>query len=227
MAPNKAAKKQALREKYRNKIKDIDHFIDILKSDENPCGFVGSVSLIVSLQNRDKKSGTIGCQGMINLPHASGSKKKIMVFLEESKAKKAREMGFFVGDVEKIKANGKFNSDITFTNKSNFKNLRSIVARLGKKRQLPNEKAGTMIAGDADQMLEVAKNYRDGLCVGYKKASNNRLAVKIGNLSLSKEQIKENLKAAISQLESNHSKFIFGKKIISCSMFPVSFEYKG
>jgi ribosomal protein L1 len=227
MAQNSAAKKQALREKYGNgKIKDLDQFIDLLKSDENPCGFVGSVNLVVSLKNRAKKAGSLGCQGMISLLHGKKSPKKVVVFCEDSHASKAEELGFIVGNPEKIKKTNKVDGDIIFTTKAYFKNLRSIIPVLGKKRLLPNEKNGTLVAGGADEMLQKAKKYQDGLLVAYKKAADDSVAMKIGSLALSKDQLRENLNAALSQLEKNHSKFLISKKILSGTMFPVSFEYK-
>ena len=127
MAPNKTEQKQALRKKYgAGKIKDLDQFIDLLKSDENPCGFVGSVSLVVSLKSRAKKAGSLGCQGMIDLPHGTSSGKKVMVFCEDSQAQRAEQLGFILGNPEKIKKTNRIDGDIIFTVKSYFKNLRQI-----------------------------------------------------------------------------------------------------
>ncbi len=185
------------------------------------CKFVQSFDVAVNLGILAEKSEQT-VRGACNLPHGTGKLVRVAVFTQGNNAKLASEAGadaVGMDDLAERAKAGDFPFDVVIASPDAMRVVGQLGQVLGPKGLMPNPKVGT-VTPDVATAVRHAK-------AGQIRFRNDKAGIvhaRIGNVSLSPEQLLDNLKALIldlKRLKPSTSKGIYLKKLtLSTTMGP-------
>ena len=168
----------------------------------------------------DPKQSAQAVRGIVNLPHGSGKKVRVIVFTDnpdEAKAAGADHSGL-EELIAKVK-DGWMDFDVALSTTDAMKSVRSIARVLGPRGLMPTPKAGTV----TDNIADAVKAVKAGR-VEFKMDKTGALSVVVGKRSFSLEQLAGNAEAAIAAVASSRPDGLKGKFVksvyISSTMSP-------
>ena len=153
----------------------------------------------VELSIRLKLKKNQGVRDTLVLPHQFTGSKKILVFAKGDKAEEAKAAGAaYVGDVdlvEKIK-NGWLDFDIAVATPDMMKDVGRLGPILGRRGLMPNPKTQTVTFNIKEALAELQKGR-----VEFRSDKGGVLHLAVGKVSSEVNQIVENIKAVVSEVE--------------------------
>lgn len=158
--------------------------------------FDETVALYASLGVDPKQSDQM-VRGIVDLPHGSGKKVRILVFTEapdQALAAGATYAG--LEDFIKKIQEGWLDFDLAIATPGAMKTVRDVARVLGPRGLMPNPKSGTV----TEDIPKAVKDFSAGR-VEFKMSKTADLAVVIGKRSFSDEALCDNAKAAIDAIE--------------------------
>ena len=184
--------------------------------------FDASVDLVMYL-NLDTKKADQQLRGAMVLPNGTGKTKKVLVIAKGEQAKAAKEANAdYVGDtdmLQKIEQENWFDFDTMIATPDMMPALGKLGKILGPKGLMPNPKTGT-VTMDVKKAVEDVKKGR----AEYRTDSFGNIAISIGKVSFTEEQLLENLTAFVSMILRTKPSVVKGKYIknitISTTMGP-------
>ena len=159
--------------------------------------FDGTVEVALRLGVDPRKADQM-VRGTVNLPHGTGKTATVLVFAAGDRAEAAREAGAdFVGSddlLEKVAA-GFTGFDAAVATPDMMGKVGRLGKVLGPRGLMPNPKTGTVT-------MDVAKAVTDikGGKIEFRVDKHSNLHFIIGKASFSQEQLEENFKAAIDEV---------------------------
>ena len=159
--------------------------------------FDGTVEVALRLGVDPRKADQM-VRGTVNLPHGTGKTAKVLVFAAGDRAEAAREAGAdFVGSddlLEKV-AGGFTDFDAAAATPDMMGKVGRLGKVLGPRGLMPNPKTGTVT-------MDVAKAVTDikGGKIEFRVDKHSNLHFIIGKSSFSQQQLEENFKAAIDEV---------------------------
>ena len=159
--------------------------------------FDGTVEVALRLGVDPRKADQM-VRGTVNLPHGTGKTATVLVFAAGDRAEAAREAGAdFVGSddlLEKVAA-GFTDFDAAVATPDMMGKVGRLGKVLGHRGLMPNPKTGTVT-------MDVAKAVTDikGGKIEFRVDKHSNLHFIIGKASFSQEQLEENFKAAIDEV---------------------------
>ena len=178
--------------------------------------FDASVELVMRL-NLDTKKADQQLRGAIVLPNGTGKTKKVLVLAKGDAAKAAQEAGAdYVGDMDlitKIEKENWFDFDVMIATPDMMPVLGKLGKVLGPKGLLPNPKTGTVTLDTAKAVSDVKKGR-----VEYRTDSFGNVAVIIGKVSFTEEQLVENMNAFVSLILKSKPAAVKGEYVKNISI---------
>lgn len=170
----------------------------------------------------DPKHADQMVRGTVSLPHGTGKKIRIVVFAEGEKAAEARDAGAdFVGFeelVSKIKG-GWLEFDVAVATPDVMRGVGKLGKILGARGLMPSPKAGT-VTQDVKRTVKELKAGR----IEFRVDRQGGIAVAVGKMSFSDEQIVENIKAFVDAIVRARPAVVKGRYIeavgVSSTMGP-------
>ena len=198
----------------------IEEVINLIQSYPK-LNFKESIDVAIRLGVDPQKSDQ-NMRGALSLPSGSGKPCRVAVFVDGDLADKARKAGADkVGMedlVDSIKS-GEINYDVIVATPDTMKLVSPLGKQLGPKGLMPNPKEGT-VTKDVVRAVELAKAGQ----IRYRSDKNGIIHGRIGDITYSEVQIKENLETLLIDLKKNKpasAKGIFIKKVsLSSTMGP-------
>jgi large subunit ribosomal protein L1 len=179
----------------KTKLYTKDEAVKLVK-ETNPAKFDASVELVMRL-NLDTKKADQQLRGATVLPNGTGKVKKVLVLARGEAAKAATEAGAdYVGDMDlitKIEKENWFDFDVMIATPDMMPVLGKLGKVLGPKGLMPNPKTGTVTLDTAKAVSDVKKGR-----VEYRTDSYGNVAVIIGKVSFTEEQLIENMNSFVS-----------------------------
>lgn len=167
----------------------------------------------------DTSKGEQQIRSTISLPHGTGKAKKIAAFVDANHEKEAREASAdFVyddTDIKKIKETSKIEFDIAVATPAMMPKLAVIAKVLGPKGLMPNPKTDTV----SEKIGETIKALKKGK-QAFKNDETGNIHIPVGKLSMTAEQLKENITAAVEAIRKtkpSSSKGVFLKSVALAS----------
>ncbi|MDX1918883.1 MAG: 50S ribosomal protein L1 [Candidatus Caenarcaniphilales bacterium] len=192
-------KYQEILDEYINKKVSVDLAIELLKK-MPPAKFDQTVELAVKL-GIDMKQADQQVRSTVTLPAGTGKKTRVAVVAQGDSAKEALEAGADkVGAQEFIKEleAGQIDFDKLLATPDMMKEMGKLGRVLGPKGLMPNPKDGTVTA----QIGSAVKSLKLGQLVSIRAEKEGSIVqLPIGKLSFKNEDLKANLKEAISTLQ--------------------------
>ncbi|MFN7172016.1 MAG: 50S ribosomal protein L1 [Fimbriimonadaceae bacterium] len=176
--------------------------------------FVETVDLAIRLGIDPRKSDQ-NVRGLTNLPHGTGKKKTVAVLAKGDLAKEAEDAGAdFVGAEDLIAKiqNGFKDFDVIMATDEMAPQIGKIGKMLGPKT--PNKKSGTVTNNVADAVKEIKGATR----VEYRAEKGGVIHLPIGKVSLTDEQLQENLKAALDAVIKAKPSAAKGRYLVSVTL---------
>ena len=148
----------------------------------------------------DPKQADQGVRGTVALPHGTGKKVKVLVFAEGEAARAAEANGADkVGGADLAAAitSGAqpLDWDITIAHPSLMAEVGKLGKALGPRGLMPNPKAGTV----TPDVGKAVKEFKGGR-VEYRNDRFGNVAVGIGKVSFSAEQLRDNLSTLVGEI---------------------------
>jgi large subunit ribosomal protein L1 len=198
----------------------VEEVINLIQSHPK-LNFKESIDVAIRLGVDPQKSDQ-NMRGALSLPSGSGKPCRVAVFVDGDLADKARKAGADkVGMedlVDSIKS-GEINYDVIVATPDTMKLVSPLGKQLGPKGLMPNPKEGT-VTKDVVKAVELAKAGQ----IRYRSDKNGIIHGRIGDITYSGVQIKENLETLLIDLKKNKpasAKGIFIKKVsLSSTMGP-------
>ena len=201
----------------------IEEVINLIQSYPK-LNFKESIDVAIRLGVDPQKSDQ-NMRGALSLPSGSGKPCRVAVFVDGDLADKARKAGADkVGMedlVDSIKS-GEINYDVIVATPDTMKLVSPLGKQLGPKGLMPNPKEGT-VTKDVVKAVELAKAGQ----IRYRSDKNGIIHGRIGDITYSEVQIKENLETLLIDLKKNKpasAKGIFIKKVFLSSTMGPSFS---
>mgnify|MGYP006080955791 FL=1 len=201
----------------------IEEVINLIQSYPK-LNFKESIDVAIRLGVDPQKSDQ-NMRGALSLPSGSGKPCRVAVFVDGDLADKARKAGADkVGMedlVDSIKS-GEINYDVIVATPDTMKLVSPLGKQLGPKGLMPNPKEGT-VTKDVVRAVELAKAGQ----IRYRSDKNGIIHGRIGDITYSEVQIKENLETLLIDLKKNKpasAKGIFIKKVFLSSTMGPSFS---
>ena len=201
----------------------IEEVINLIQSHPK-LNFKESIDVAIRLGIDSQKSDQ-NMRGALSLPSGSGKPCRVAVFVDGDLADKARKAGADkVGMedlVDSIKS-GEINYDVIVATPDTMKLVSPLGKQLGPKGLMPNPKEGT-VTKDVVKAVELAKAGQ----IRYRSDKNGIIHGRIGDITYSEVQIKENLETLLTDLKKNKpasAKGIFIKKVFLSSTMGPSFS---
>lgn len=208
--------KKTINEIDIDKVYLLSEAITLLKANPST-NFDETVEISLNLGINTKHSDQM-VRGSVVLPHGTGKKLRIGVFVPDERIKEAKEAG---GDVvgnedliEEVKK-GIINFDKCIATPDMMKKVSSLGKILGSKGLMPNPKLGTVV----EDISSGIKNIKKGL-VEYRADKGGVVHAGIGKLSFSDNYIEENIICFVSSINNakpSGAKGTYLKKISVCS----------
>ena len=201
----------------------IEEVINLIQSYPK-LNFKESIDVAIRLGVDPQKSDQ-NMRGALSLPSGSGKPCRVAVFVDGDLADKATKAGADkVGMedlVDSIKS-GEINYDVIVATPDTMKLVSPLGKQLGPKGLMPNPKEGT-VTKDVVRAVELAKAGQ----IRYRSDKNGIIHGRIGDITYSGVQIKENLETLLTDLKKNKpasAKGIFIKKVSLSSTMGPSFS---
>jgi len=159
----------------------------------------------------DPKQSAQAVRGIVNLPHGSGKKVRVIVFTDNTD--EAITAGADHAGLEELIAkvkDGWMDFDVALSTTDAMKSVRSIARVLGPRGLMPTPKAGTV----TDNIADAVKAVKAGR-VEFKMDKTGALSVVVGKRSFSLEQLAGNAEAAIAAVASSRPDGLKGKFVKS------------
>ncbi len=157
----------------------------------NTTKFDASVELSFRL-NVDPRHADQQIRGAVVLPHGTGRSQKVLVVTQGPKEKEALDAGAdYAGGkemLEKVKG-GWFDFDVIVATPDMMAELGKLGKILGPKGLMPNPKTGTVTMDVAKAVTDIKKGK-----VEYRVDKEGNIAVLVGKVSFTDEQLHENIK---------------------------------
>ena len=199
----------------KNKLYTSEEAVKLVK-ETNPAKFDASVELAMRL-NLDTKKADQQLRGALVLPNGTGKTKKVLVLARGAQAEAAREAGAdYVGDMDmiaKIEQENWFDFDVIIATPDMMPVLGKLGKLLGPKGLMPNPKTGTVTMDTAKAVKEVK-----GGRVEYRTDSYGNVHVLVGKVSVTEEQLLENIKAFVSLIMKSKPSVVKGEYIKNISV---------
>lgn len=199
-----------------NQFESNENSIDFVIKNAN-AKFNESIDLCVKLGINVKKSNE-NVRGTVKLPFGIKKNLKVVVFTNDPQI--ALKHGAYKAGLEDLIAEikgGNLDADICLSTIEVFQKLIPIAPILGKARLMPNNKDKTVVTNVEKSLHDILS----GSQVSFKNDSAGYVHLCIGKANFSTSQIKDNIKAALKELESfqtNNKKVFFEKITISSTM---------
>jgi len=219
----KLSKKQLHSSTVEEKKYNINDAIDFLKSSPK-ANFEESVDVAINLGIDSSKSDQ-NVRSATSLPAGTGKPCKVAVFAEADLAKDATQAGADIVGMEDLAdkfKGGEIDYDVVIATPDTMKLVSPLGKILGPKGIMPNPKTGT-VTKDVGNAVKKAKAGQ----VRYRADSNGIVHGRIGDLSYSSEQIKQNIETLLEDLKKNKpasSKGVFIKKLSLTSTMGAGIE---
>lgn len=184
----------------------LEDLIEVLYSEDvKKRKFVESVDLDVVYKTKQKDSKET-LKGSITFPNSFSKDKIIYVICDDSQKEVALNSGASKAGneeiIKEIQENG-INFDVLITTPKMMHNILKLAKILGPKGLMPNPKNGTV----TDDIKKSVQTFKEGK-LNFKSAQNQSVVrIKVGNLSMTKKQIKENIVTAIKSIYNEVKKF--------------------
>lgn len=182
------------RKKQPNKKQPMSKAIEAVKKLDYS-GFDGSVELSLKMKlGKDVDAKSV--KGSVTLPHTSDtSDTKIAVFASSDKQKEAKEAGADFTNleelIESVKA-GNIEFDVAIATPEVMGQIAVLGKELGPRGLMPNPKTGTVTEDIASTVAAYKKGKKTFAC-----STSGVINMSVGKLSMTDEQIKENIMEAI------------------------------
>jgi len=201
----------------------VSEAIDLLKNAPKS-NFTEAVDVAVNLGiDTSKSEQTV--RNATSLPAGTGKECKVAVFTDGEQAKEASEAGADTVGMEDLAAEfkkGEDDYDVVIATPDSMKLVSPLGKLLGPKGIMPNPKSGTV----TKDVASAVKNAKAGQ-IRYKTDTSGIIHGRIGDLSYSAEQIKQNLEALMVDLKKNKpasSKGVFIKRLFLSSTMGAGIE---
>ncbi len=145
------------------------------------------------------------------LPHGTGKKTTVAVFVGDDKLEAAKKAGAdIVGNTDLLTQieKGDINFDVLITTNDMMRDLAKVAKTLGPKGLMPSPKAGT-VTTNLEQTIDEIKKGR----VEFKLDKTGNIHVGVGKLSFTDEQLTENVAALMHAVLENKPSGVKGKLI--------------
>ena len=170
----------------------------------------------------DPKKSEQNIRGSLTLPNSLGKEVKVAAFVDSDKSDEAKKGGAdFIGLddlIEKYK-DGNIDFDVAITTPAQMKNVSKLAKVLGPKGLMPSPKSGTV----TENIDKAVKEIKHGQ-VRFKAEQEGIVQGTIANVSMKKDQLKENFDSFINELKRlkpASSKGIYFKSVfLSTTMGP-------
>lgn len=216
---NKKVKK--LRDEFKlNEAKNLNDALAMLPK-LSISKFDGSVDIdiVLNLKESQKKESV---RGSVTLPNRFGEDKKVIVFCDEKDAKVALSAGATLAGMESLAEKVEKNEvefDIVLATPSAMPKLVKLGKVLGPRGLMPNPKNGTI----SDDIESMVKSFKSGKSNFRMTPDQGTVRASIAKVSMTSEQIKENLQAFLKAVFSEVKKLNpqpFKRVTLSPSMGP-------
>jgi large subunit ribosomal protein L1 len=213
---------------YREKIDRVKSYplteaIKAIKENSN-CKFDETIEIAARLGVNPKHADQM-VRGTVALPHGTGKKVRVLVFAAGEKEEEARSAGAdFVGSqeyVEKIQG-GWLDFDVAVATPDMMKVVGRLGKILGSRGLMPNPKSGT-VTMDIERTVKELKAGR----IEYRVDRQANIAVPVGKISFSDDQIAENVMTFVDALikaKPAASKGTYMKGLAICSTMGVGIK---
>ena len=189
--------KKALQGSDFEKAYSIDEAIETILSQPKR-KFIENMDISVVL-GIDPKKADQNLRGSLTLPHSLGKKVVVVAFVDGEKAEDAKKAGAdFVGVddlVDKYKE-GNIDFDVAVTTPAQMKTVSKLAKILGPRGLMPNPKTGTV----TENIGKVVMDIKHGQ-VRFKTEKEGLIQGTIANVSMSKEQLKDNLDSFLNEMK--------------------------
>ena len=173
----------------------------------------------------DPKKTDQAVRGATNLPHGNGKTYKVAVFAEGDEAKDALDNGadkVGMEDLAEDMKKGDLNYDVIIATPATMKVVSPLGQILGPKGLMPNPKSETV----TKDVKTAVKNAKAGQ-IRYKSDKQGIIHTRIGQVGYSKEQVRDNLEAFLTDLKKAKppsSKGVFISKVSISSTMGKGFD---
>ena len=189
--------KKALQGSDFEKAYSIDEAIETILSQPKR-KFIENMDISVVL-GIDPKKADQNLRGSLTLPQSLGKKVVVVAFVDGEKAEDAKKAGAdFVGVddlVDKYKE-GNIDFDVAVTTPAQMKTVSKLAKILGPRGLMPNPKTGTV----TENIGKVVMDIKHGQ-VRFKTEKEGLIQGTIANVSMSKEQLKDNLDSFLNEMK--------------------------
>ncbi len=183
--------------------------------------FVESVDVAIQLGVDPKKSDQM-IRGAMVLPKGTGKTVRVAVFAQGAQADAAKEAGAdIIGfeDLAETIKKGEMDFDLLIATPNAMRLVGQLGRVLGPRGLMPNPKTGTV----SDDVATAVKNAKSGQ-IRYRTEKSGIVHCKLGNVSFSPEDLKENLIALLTEIKRvrpTSAKGIYMKRVtVSTTMGP-------
>ena len=173
----------------------------------------------------DPKKTDQAVRGATNLPHGNGKTYKVAVFAEGEEAKDALDNGadkVGMEDLAEDMKKGELDFDVIIATPATMKVVSPLGQILGPKGLMPNQKSETV----TKDIKTAVKNAKAGQ-IRYKSDKQGIIHTRIGQVGYSKEQVRDNVEAFLSDLKKAKppsSKGVFISKVSISSTMGKGFD---
>ena len=207
-------KYRSVKEKADDKVHGLAEAVQFLKGN-SVAKFDETVELAVRLDVDTTKSDQ-AVRGTTSLPHGTGRAVRVIVFASGPAAEAATGAGAdqvgFEDLIEKVQG-GWVDFDVAVATPDAMKEVRKLGRVLGPRGLMPNPKTDT-VSDDTAAAVERCKAGR----VEFRMDRNGNVHVPVGKLSFDEEKLVENIKSAVSAIETSRPQGVKGVFIKRCSI---------
>ncbi|MCL2185576.1 MAG: 50S ribosomal protein L1 [Treponema sp.] len=205
--------------KYRESIKKVDvtnsyELVEALKLVKTMAYAKFDETVDLSIKLNLKKSQSV--RDTVVLPNQFRGEKKILVFCKPEKEKEAQEAGAtYIGAddlIEKVKG-GWTDFDVAVATPDMMKDVGKLGMVLGRKGLMPNPKTGTVTFDLKGTLAELKKGR-----VEFRADKTGVLHLAVGKVSMTPEQVAENIKAVITEVRRKRPIDVKGEFIQTVSV---------
>lgn len=192
-----------------NKKYTLDEALELLPK-TSTTKFTSSVEVAIKT-NANPRYNDQNLRGTIVLPHGSGKKVRIGVFVSDDKIEETKKLGAdVVGSEDLIKKieKGDIDFDVLLTEPTLVRDLAKVAKILGPKGMMPSPKAGTVTTNMKETIEEIKKGR-----VEFKLDKTGNVHSVVGKVDFDLTKIKENIEAFIKAVNDNKPAGVKGKLI--------------
>jgi len=188
-----------------------------LVKETNTAKFDATVEVHIKL-GIDPKKGDQQVRGTLTLPHSFGKTKRVAVFASDTADQdKAKEAGAVLAGgeelVKEIKQSGKIDFDIAVATPDMMKYLAQIAKILGPKGLMPSPKSETVTTDVIKTIKELSKGK-----ITFKNDSTGNVHLAVGKISMTPEQLSENIKAFVDAIKQARPEGSKGSYLLNMSL---------